>query len=118
MWLRMRMFLLVAVLFGILYGVITGVGTWMGAGSAITYIILAFTFLGIQYLLGPSMVAWVMRVKWVSEQEAPELHLTVADLAEKAHLPKPGSAFLSWIFPTPSLSVERSETDGSALPGV
>ena len=30
MWLQIRMFLLVAVLFGILYGVITGIGTWMG----------------------------------------------------------------------------------------
>jgi len=47
MWLQTRMFLLVAVLFGILYGMITGVGAWMGTGSAISYIILAFAFLGI-----------------------------------------------------------------------
>jgi len=46
MWLQTRMFLLVAVLFGILYGVIVGIGTWMGAGSAATYIILAFVFIG------------------------------------------------------------------------
>ena len=46
MWLQTRMFLLVAVLFGILYGVVTGLGVWMGAGSAVSYIILAFVFLG------------------------------------------------------------------------
>ena len=39
MWLQTRMFLLVAVLFGILYGVIVGIGSWMGAGSAIIYIL-------------------------------------------------------------------------------
>ena len=30
-----------------------------------------------------------MKVKWVSEKEAPELHQMVAELAEEAHLPKP-----------------------------
>ncbi len=89
MWLKTRMFLLVALLFGILYGVITGVGIWMGKGSALTYIIIAFVFLGIQYLIGPAIVGWTMRVRWVSEKEAPELHKTIAELAQRAHLPKP-----------------------------
>jgi heat shock protein HtpX len=89
MWLQMRMYLLVALLFGILYGVITGIGTWMGAGSLVSYVILAFVFLGVQYLIGPSIVGWTMRIKWVSEREAPELHRMVAELATKAHLPKP-----------------------------
>jgi len=60
MWLNTRMFLLVTLLFGILYGVITGVGTWMGMGSALTYLILAFVFLGIQYLIGPAIVGATM----------------------------------------------------------
>ena len=89
MWLQTRMFLLIAVMFGILYGVITGLGVWMGAGSAWIYLILAFVFLGIQYLIGPSIVGWTMRIKWVSEKEAPELHRMVAELAKEARLPKP-----------------------------
>jgi len=89
MWLQTRMWLLVAVLFGILYGVIVGIGSLMGIGGTISYLILAFVFLGIQYLIGPSLVSWTMRVKWVSEREAPELHQMVAELAETAHLPKP-----------------------------
>ena len=89
MWLQTRMWLLMAVMFGILYGVIVGVGTLMGKGSATIYIILAFVFLGIQYLIGPAIVGWTMRVKWVPEKEEPELHRMVAELAEKAHLPKP-----------------------------
>ena len=76
-------------MFGILYGVITGLGTWMGAGSAWTYIILAFAFLTIQYLIGPSIVVWTMKIKWVSEKEEPELHRMVAELAKDTHLPKP-----------------------------
>jgi len=89
MWLQTRMLLLIAVLFGILYGVITGIGTWMGAGSAVSYIILAFAFIGIQYLISPAIVGWTMKIKWVSEKEKPELHRMVAELAEKARLPKP-----------------------------
>jgi heat shock protein HtpX len=89
MWLKTRMFILVAVLFAILYGVITGVGVWIGEGSWLSYVILAFVILGIQYLISPAIVGWTMRIKWTSEQEAPELHRMVAELAERAHLPKP-----------------------------
>jgi len=89
MWLQTRMFLLIALMFGILYGVITGVGMWMGAGSAIIYIVLAFAFLGIQYLVSPAIVGWTMKVKWVSAKEEPELHRMVAELAEAARIPKP-----------------------------
>jgi len=89
MWLQTRMFLLVALLFGILYGVITGIGTWMGAGGVTPYIIIALAFLGFQYLIGPAIVGWTMKIKWVSEKEAPELHRMVAELAEMANLSKP-----------------------------
>ena len=89
MGLQTRMFLLVALLFGILYGVITAVGTLLGHGNTIFYLGLAFVFLGIQYLIGPTIVSWTMRVKWVSEDEAPELHQIVAEEAKRANLPKP-----------------------------
>jgi heat shock protein HtpX len=89
MGLHTKMWLLVALLFAILYGVITGVGSYLGAGSAFSYIVLAFLFLGFQYLIGPSMVQLMMRVKWVSEDEEPELHRMVAELAQRAQIPKP-----------------------------
>jgi heat shock protein HtpX len=111
MWLQTRMYLLIAVMFGILYGVITGLGTWMGAGSAWTYIILAFVFLGIQYLIGPSIVGWTMRVKWVSEEEAPELHRMVAELAKEAHLPKPKVGISQLSMPN-AFAFGRTQGDG------
>jgi len=111
MWLQTRMFLLVAVLFGILYGVITGIGTWMGAGSAVSYIILAFVFIGIQYLIGPSIVSWTMKIKWVSEKEAPELHRMVAELAEGARLPKPRVGISQLAIPN-AFAFGRTQRDG------
>jgi len=105
------MFLLVALLFGILYGVITGVGTWMGTGSALTYLILAFVFLGIQYLIGPAIVGATMRVRWISEKEDPELHKIVAEIADRAHLPKPKVGISQLTIPN-AFAFGKSQRDG------
>ncbi|HEX7467308.1 MAG TPA: zinc metalloprotease HtpX, partial [Methanobacterium sp.] len=43
----------------------------------------------IQYLVGPKMVETMMHVHYVSEQEAPNLHAMVEDLAMKAGISKP-----------------------------
>ncbi|MFC1931572.1 zinc metalloprotease HtpX [Chloroflexota bacterium] len=111
MWLQTRMFLLVALLFAILYGVITGLGTWMGTGSAVSYIIIAFVFLGIQYLVSPAIVGWTMKIKWVSEKEEPELHRIVAELAEKARLPKPRVGISQLSIPN-AFAFGRTHRDG------
>ena len=111
MWLQTRMFLLVAVLFGILYGVITGIGAWMGAGSAAFYIILAFAFLGIQYLISPFIVSRTMKIKWVSEKEAPELLRMVAELTKEARLPKPKVGISQLAIPN-AFAFGRTRGDG------
>ena len=111
MWLQTRMFLLVAVLFAILYGVITGIGTWMGAGSAVSYIIIAVVFLGLQYLISPAIVGWSMRIKWVTEKEEPELNRMVAELAQEAHLPKPKVGISQLSIPN-AFAFGRTQKDG------
>jgi len=111
MWLRARMFLLTALLFGILYGVITGVGAWIGAGSALIYLIIAFVFLGIQYLVSPYIVGWTMKIKWVSEKEEPELHRMIAELAQRAHLPKPKVGISQLAIPN-AFTFGRTNRDG------
>ena len=111
MWLQTRMFILVALLFGIVYGVITGIGTWMGAGSAVSYIILAVVFVGIQYLISPSIVSWSMKIKWVSEKESPELHRMVSELAENASLPKPRVGISQLDIPN-AFAFGRTQRDG------
>ena len=89
MWLQVRLYLLLGLLFAIIYGVIVGVATAIGAGSFLIYAILAIFFVFLQYLIGPSMVRWTMRVKWVSEREYPELHSMVAELAKAGGIRKP-----------------------------
>jgi heat shock protein HtpX len=89
MGLQMRMGLLVALMFAILYGIVVAIGTYAGAGDPYMYILIAVVIVGLQYWLGPSLVGMMMRVHYVNEQEEPELHRMLAELAEKAGIPMP-----------------------------
>jgi heat shock protein HtpX len=111
MGLNSRLFLLIVLLFGILYGVIVGIGTLSGYGSAMLYIIIAFAFLGIQYLVSPAIVRWVMKIKWVSEKEEPGLHQMVAELAKQAHVPKPKVGISQLAIPN-ACAFGRTQRDG------
>ncbi|MFO8010453.1 MAG: zinc metalloprotease HtpX [Dehalococcoidia bacterium] len=111
MWLQTRMYLLIALLFGILYGVITAVGTIMGAGGFIFYIGIAVAIIGLQYLLGPSIVTRTMKVRWVSEKEAPQLHRMVGELAQQAGLPKPRVGISDQAVPN-AFAFGRTHRDG------
>ncbi|MBI5254019.1 MAG: M48 family metalloprotease [Euryarchaeota archaeon] len=85
--LQLKMYLLVAAMFGIVYAV--AVAATGGALGFAPYAIMASFMLFIQYMIGPKMVEWSMRIKYVSDKEAPELHRMVEELAQKAGLPKP-----------------------------
>jgi heat shock protein HtpX len=87
--LKLRMFLLIAALFGIVYAIVTVIGTAMGITNFYFYLILAFVFMLIQYIIGPKIVELSMRVKYVDETEAPELHQMIEELARNAGIPKP-----------------------------
>ncbi len=105
------MFLLVALLLGILYGVFVGIGELTNSGGPMAYIILALVFLGFQYLIGPAIVGWSMKVKWVTEKEAPDLHHMVAELAEQAGLPKPKVGISQINIPN-AFAYGRTQRDG------
>lgn len=111
MGLQMKMWLLVVLMFGILYGVITAVGGYMGIGNATSYIVMAFLFMGFQYLIGPSLVSLMMRVKWVTEEEEPELHRQVAELAQKAGISKPKIGISQLSLPN-AFAFGRTQRDG------
>jgi len=112
MWLQTRMWLLMAVMFGILYGVIVGVGVLMGGASySYIYIVLAFVFLGLQYLIGPAMVGWTMKIKWVTAKEEPDLHNMVANLASAAGIPKPKVGISQLNIPN-AFAFGRTQGDG------
>ncbi|MFN4244880.1 MAG: zinc metalloprotease HtpX [Brevinematia bacterium] len=83
--LTLRMMFAIGVLFGIIYLVIVLLG-----GESFTFnLLIALVILLIQYLISPKIVEWSMAVRYVSEDEEPELHRIVEDLAEKAGIPKP-----------------------------
>lgn len=88
-WLRIRLWLLMAVLFGILYAIISVVGYLLGIGGVLFYGLVAIGMIFLQYLIGPSIVGWSMRVKYVTEKEEPELHKMIEELAKEAGIPKP-----------------------------
>ena len=84
MGLQLRLYLLIGLMFGILYAVILGVSNIIGFGGLAIYAVIAAGFILLQYLIGPALVSALMRVKYVSEKEQPDLHHMVAELASEA----------------------------------
>ncbi len=111
MSLQLKMWLLVGVMFAVLYGIITGFGAYLGKGGVTTYIILAVLFMGFQYWAGPKMVEMMMKVKYVSEKEEPELHQTIEELSRQAGIPKPKVAIARLSLPN-AFAFGRSVKDG------
>lgn len=111
MGLQMKMWLLVVLMFAILYGIITAIGAHAGVGDPVTFIVLAALFMGFQYLVGPSLVSMMMRVKYVSEKEEPELHREIAELAQKAGIPKPKVGISDLSMPN-AFAFGRTQGDG------
>lgn len=89
MWLQIRLYLLLGLMFAIVYAMIAAVAGSMGVGTFVFYGLLASVMLLIQYLIGPKMVEWSMGIRYVSEAEYPSLHRMVAEMAQKANIPKP-----------------------------
>jgi heat shock protein HtpX len=89
MGLQVRLYLLLGLLLGLFYAIILGVSYALGWHNLIAYAGLAAGLVFVQYLIGPTMVSLLMKVKYVSEQEQPELHQMVGELAREAGIPKP-----------------------------
>lgn len=87
--LNMRMGLLVAALFAIVYAIVVMVGTAMGVGNFYFYLILSLGMMFLQYMAGPKMVEWSMRVRYVEKEEYPELCAMVEEQARLAAIPVP-----------------------------
>lgn len=90
MWLKLRLYLVMTLLFAIIYGLVVFAVNYMGLqGSFLFYGILAVAMMLIQYMIGPKMVEWTMGVQYVTEQEYPALHRMVSELARDGGIPKP-----------------------------
>ncbi|MBW6451445.1 MAG: M48 family metalloprotease [DPANN group archaeon] len=89
MWLQLKMYGVMTVLFAILYTLMTLAGAYLGIGNFVFYAVLATVMMFVQYMIGPKIVEWSMKIKYVSKTENPELHKMVEELSKKAGIPKP-----------------------------
>jgi heat shock protein HtpX len=84
------MWLLVTILFGLIYVVLTIIGTqFLHLYGFSFYLILSFVMMFIQYMIGPKLVEWTMRVRYIKREENPRLYQMVESLAMRAQIPVP-----------------------------
>ncbi len=89
LWLKLRMWLLVAILFTIVYGLIVTVCASLGIINFWVYLLIALLMMFIQYMVGPRLIEWQMRIKYVSDKDYPELYSMVKALASDAQIAMP-----------------------------
>ncbi len=112
MWyLKLRMYLLLAVLFAIIYAIIAMVGTYLGITNFYFYLGISIAMMAIQYMIGPKMVEWSMRVRYIKQGEYPELERMVGSLAQAANMPIPRIGVSDIAIPN-AFAFGRSKKDG------
>ncbi len=109
--LRIKLTLLLIIMFSVVYGISVGIARLFGITDIFFYFMLAGFFMFIQYMLGPKMVEWTMRVRYVSESEAPHLYRIVRELAHKAQIPMPKVGIAETSLPN-AFAFGRSLADG------
>lgn len=109
--LRLRMSILVIILFAILYALGSIIMYYMGATGFLPQILFALGIVFLQYLLGPKIVEMSMRVKYIKREEAPWLFEMVENLARKANIPTPKIG-ISYINVTNAFAFGRGIKDG------
>jgi len=112
MWLlKLRMWLLLAVLFAIVYAVISWISYAAGITNFYFYLILSLVMMFVQYMLGPKLVEWTMRVRYVKREEYPRLFQMVEGLAMRAQIPMPKIGIAQIALPN-AFAFGRSIRDG------
>ena len=87
--LQLRMYMLLGALFAIIYAIMVVFGTSMGVGNFYFYLILSFGFMFFQFMIGPKIVEWSMRVQYIKREDHPQLYDMVEDQACRANIPMP-----------------------------
>ncbi|MFH1281092.1 MAG: zinc metalloprotease HtpX, partial [Candidatus Omnitrophota bacterium] len=87
---QLRMWLLVTLLFGIIYALVVVAGSsFFHVGGFSFYLIISLVLMAIQYMLGPKIVEWSMRVKYIKREQNPRLFQMVESLSTRANIPMP-----------------------------
>jgi heat shock protein HtpX len=106
------MWFLVTILFGFIYAVIVVIGrAFFHVGGFSFYLIISLAMMFIQYLIGPKIVEWTMRVRYIKREENPSLFQIVEGLAAKANIPVPRIGIAQIPLPN-AFAFGRSMRDG------
>ncbi|MCA9400448.1 MAG: hypothetical protein KC713_02390 [Candidatus Omnitrophica bacterium] len=89
MSLQFRMGVLIALLFAVIYTLVVLFGTAMGMHSFSFYLFFSFMLMFVQFMIGPKIVEWSMRIKYVSRGEYPQLYDMIEDQSRKAKIAMP-----------------------------
>ncbi|MCG8430946.1 MAG: zinc metalloprotease HtpX [Candidatus Omnitrophica bacterium] len=103
--------LLLTVMFAILYGMGVIAGTYMGITGFHFYPIFALGLMFVQYMLGPKLVEWGMRVRYIERRDNPGLFAMVEDMAQRAKIPVPRIGIARMAIPN-AFAFGRSLRDG------
>ena len=87
--LQTRMFLLVAALFAIVYMIIVLIGTSMGYNDFYFYLIISLGLMWIQYMVGPKIIEWSMKLRYIERQDNPKLWSMVEEMCHRGNIPMP-----------------------------
>jgi len=87
--LKLRMWLLTALLFAIVYAIVSMISYSLGISNFYFYLVLSLVMMLIQYMIGPSIIEWSMRVRYLKAGEYPKVQTMVRDMAMRAKLPVP-----------------------------
>ena len=83
----------------------------MGVGNFYFYILISFLMMFIQYMIGPKIVEWLMRIKYVTKNEYPQLYAMIEEMAHKANLHMPRICISSMPIPN-AFAFGRGKKDG------
>ncbi len=109
--LYLRLSLILILFFGLIYAIIVVFSSLLGVTSLSFYIILALFIMGLQYLIGPKIVEWTMKVSYIKRKDAPQLFEIVENLSKKAKIPTPKIGISRWNIPN-AFAFGRSLKDG------
>lgn len=111
LWLKLRMWLLVVILFSIVYGIVTAIAAYLGIVNFWFYLAVSLVMMFIQFMIGPKLIEFMMRIKYISSAEYPKLHSMVRELAMRARMPTPRVAIADIGVPN-AFAFGRWKSDG------
>jgi heat shock protein HtpX len=109
--LHLRLNLLLILFFAIIYCIITVFSSAMGMQNFSFYLVLAIGLMAVQYMIGPKIVEWAMKVRYISKSQNPWLYETVKSLSHKAKIPCPKIGISQTAMPN-AFAFGRSLKDG------